>query len=212
MSKLILNNWTKFHNFKKFSISYQWGNTSIIAEQNSNLKTGQNSETSEHSKLSCKLFDALSSTSLSRFCKCYLSVLSLLSVSPISVGPKSSVQPLIALWLDSLLTVFDCYAMAGPCNSPMYSTSPERASSPPPPPNKPFLFRRSAPYKIPTSPPILGGDIKFILQPCACPRRPSTDTALRGHHNIRQHFPNQNSPSFSWDLSDWLHSMVVCTA
>ena len=59
-------------------------------------------------------------------------------------------------------------------------------------PDKPFLFRRSAPYKIPTSPPILGGDIKFILQPGARPRHPSTDTALPGHHNIRQHFPNQN--------------------
>ena len=97
----------------------------------------------------------------------------------------------------------------------MYSTSPERASSAATPLPLSHFYSAGRPYKIPTSPPILWGNIKFILQPGG-PRHPSTDTALRGHHNIRQHskeirmFQNNSSWKYitRWQfiLNNWLHS------
>ena len=92
---------------------------------------------------------------------------------------------LIALWLDRLLTVFDCfYYHAIACWSYVFHFS----SSIPSPSH---FYSAGWPYKIPTSPPILWGNIKFILQPGG-PRHPSTPTALPGHHIIRQYFSNQN--------------------
>ena len=78
-----------------------------------------------------------------------------------------------------VLTV-DTFQRLCTTNSLMYSQ--HQLGFPLPPSH---FYSAGRPYKIPTSPPILWGNIKFILQPGG-PRHPSTATVLEGHQNIWQ--------------------------